>query len=172
MKEIKQDEKFIKRCIELSKESVAKGDAPFGSLITYNGKILAESINSASNRVSDHAEILVLDKAHKKLGTSDLSQCTLYTNCEPCPMCSFMIREYKIKKVVFALASPYMGGFSKWKILQDKELTTLLPFFGKVPEIIFMKKFENEAKRYYKNTPLWMFGSKIKKRKSKKQNTI
>jgi tRNA(adenine34) deaminase len=131
-----EDEKFIGRCIELSDESLKNGGAPFGALIVKNGEIIADSVNNAQNKISDHAEIIVLDKAHKKLGTPNLSSCVLYSNCEPCPMCSFMIREYKIKKVVFAIPSPLMGGFSKWKILQDKELTTMTNFFGKPPEVI------------------------------------
>ncbi len=95
------DEKFIRKCIELSEESMKNGGAPFGALIVQNGKIIADSINNAQTKILDHAEILVLDKVHKKLGTSNLSDCVLYSSCEPCPMCSFMIREYKIKKVVF-----------------------------------------------------------------------
>ena len=93
-----EDKKFIQKCIEISEESKKRGDAPFGSLIVKNGIIISESINNAQSRVSDHAEIIALHKAHQNLGTQNLSECTLYTNCEPCPMCSFMIREYKIKK--------------------------------------------------------------------------
>jgi len=146
------DEKFIRRCIGLSQKSMDDGGAPFGALIVKDGEVIAESENKAQSKISDHAEILVLDKAHKKLGTADLSTCILYSNCEPCPMCSFMIREYKIKKVVFSVLSPLMGGYSKWKILQDEELAKMPDFFGKPPEVIaglleeeglkIMEKFE------------------------------
>lgn len=95
-----EDKKFIRRCIELSQEAVDSGDAPFGSLITKDGKLLVEASNDKNNKVNNHAEILALNKAAEILGTPDLFGCTLYTNCEPCPMCSFMIREHKIKKVV------------------------------------------------------------------------
>jgi len=47
-----------------------------------------------------------------------------------------MIREYKISRVVFALPSLYMGGYSKWKILQDTDLTKFNLFFGKPPKVI------------------------------------
>ena len=129
-------ETFIKRCIELSKKSLDNNDGPFGALITKNNDVIAESLNKASVQVNQHAEILVLNKAHDILRTTDLSECTLYSNCEPCPMCSFMIRELKIKKVVFGIFSKYMGGFSRWDILQDKHLVSIKPFFGEVPEII------------------------------------
>lgn len=157
-----QNEKFILRCIELAQKGLEKGEAPFTSLITKDGEILVESINGAASRISDHAEILVLDKAHKMLGTHDLSGCTLYTICEPCPMCSFMIREYKISKVVFSLFSPFMGGFSKWDILQDEGLTQFKDFFGQQPETIG-GILEDQAKKVFAKTPFWMFGSDLKK---------
>jgi len=155
------DEKFMLRCIALSQESVNSGDAAFGSLIAIDEKLIAEGLNNYRSKISEHAEIVALNNAHKVLGTHDLSSCTLYTSCEPCPMCSFMIREYKIRRVVFALPSLYVGGFSKWPILQDEELSLLKPIFSEPPEIVggFMEK---EAKVVMDKTPLWMFGSDVK----------
>lgn len=154
---INRDTHFMQRCIELSQLSLDQGDAPFGSLITRDNKLIAEGINAANTKVSEHAEITALHNAHQTLGTSDLSGCTLYTSCEPCPMCSFMIREYKISRVVFALPSLYMGGYSKWKILQDTDLTKFQLFFGAPPEVTggFM---EAEAKQVMEGTIFWMFG--------------
>ena len=151
------DKHFMQRCIELSKLSLDQGDAPFGSLITRDNELIAEGINAANTKVSEHAEITALHNAHQVIGSSDLSGCTLYTSCEPCPMCSFMIREYKISRVVFALPSLYMGGYSKWKILQDIDLTKFNLFFGTPPEVIgnFM---EDEAKQVMEGTIFWMFG--------------
>ena len=128
------DKKYIRRCIALSKKSYERGAGPFASLIVKDDKILAESINGASKDITAHAEIIVMRKA-RKLRNSDLADCTLYTNCEPCPMCSFMIREFKVGRVVFALHSPFMGGYSKWKILEDKDLSEIKPYFGGVPKI-------------------------------------
>jgi tRNA(adenine34) deaminase len=151
------DKHFMQRCIELSKLSLDQGDAPFGSLITRDNELIAEGINAANTKVSEHAEITALHNAHQVIGSSDLSGCTLYTSCEPCPMCSFMIREYKISRVVFALPSLYMGGYSKWKILQDTDLTKFNLFFGTPPEVTggFM---EAEATQVMKGTIFWMFG--------------
>ena len=147
----------MQRCIELSQLSLDQGDAPFGSLITKDNELIAEGINAANTKVSEHAEITALHNAHQIMGTSDLSGYTLYTSCEPCPMCSFMIREYKISRVVFALPSLYMGGYSKWEILQDTDLTKFNLFFGTPPEVTggFM---EAEAKQVMEGTIFWMFG--------------
>jgi tRNA(adenine34) deaminase len=152
-----QDEKYIQRCIELSAESMEKGDAPFGSLVVLNGEIIAESSNNAAAKVSDHAEVIALHRAHENVGHSNLTGATLYTNCEPCPMCAFMTREYKISRLVYALPSPFMGGHSKWNIMEDEELEKFPPFFGAVPEVIG-GVLEAEAKAVFQRSGLWMFG--------------
>jgi tRNA(adenine34) deaminase len=160
-----QDKLFMKRCIELSQEAVDKGDQPFGTVITKEDKIIAEASNDRQNRINHHAEILAMNKATDFLGTTDLSECTLYTNCEPCPMCSFMMREYKIKKVVFAVPSPYMGGYSRWKILQDKVLGKFPKWFSASTEVV-PNVLEDEARKVYDNTPLGpVFGTKGKKKR-------
>ncbi|MFA5961880.1 MAG: nucleoside deaminase [Parcubacteria group bacterium] len=157
----KQDQEFIRRCIELSEKSLEKGDAPFGALIVRDGKIIAQASNNAAGKIYEHAEVLALDKAHKHLKTSHLKDCTLYSNCEPCPMCSFMAREYKVSRVVFALPSPFMGGHTKWNILGNKKLSQFKPYFDAPPEVI-SGILEKEAKKIFNKTPLWMFGSEIK----------
>lgn len=156
------DEKNIQQCIALSKKAYQSGEAPFASIITKDEKTIAEAINGSRNKISDHAEILVLDKAHKALGTSNLSSCTLYSICEPCPMCAFMIREYKIRKVVFSLTSPFVGGYSKWPILQDEEITQFSEYFSQPPEVL-SGIMETEAKAVFDLASLWMFGSDAKK---------
>lgn len=149
---------FIQRCIELSQKSVDNGDAPFGSIVVKDGEIIAESQNFAASRISDHAEVVALHMAHEKMGTSDLTGAVLYSNCEPCPMCSFMAREYKVSEVVYAMPSPFMGGHSKWNIMEDEELSKFPPFFGSVPKVLG-GVMEAEAKAVFDQTPLWMFGS-------------
>jgi len=71
-----------------------------------------------------------------------------------------MVREYRIKKVVFAMPSLFMGGYSKWKILQDDELTKLPAFFGKSPEVV-SGILEKEAKKVFERFPplIGVFGS-------------
>ncbi len=145
-----QDKEFIKRCIELSDEALSCGDNPFGSVISRGGDIIAEARNEISNNdVTMHAEIVAMKKVQKLLGSSDLSDCVIYSNCEPCPMCSFMMRELKFRKVVFALKSPYMGGHSKWNILEDQGLIRFKPVFSNPPEVI-AGLLEDEAREIFK----------------------
>ena len=156
------DISFMRRCIELAKQSWQDVDAPFGSLVAKGDVLIAEGLNDAANKVSEHAEVIALHNAHNETGSSNLGGYTLYTSCEPCPMCSFMIREYKISRVVFALPSPFMGGYTKWNILQDEEIEQFEPFFSKPPEVVggFL---ESESKEAMKDTPFCMFGSDVKK---------
>ncbi len=152
--------KFIKRCIELSEEALESGDNPFGSLIVKKDDILVEERNKIKDfDVTGHAEIMAMRKAQKLLKTDDLSEYTLYSNCEPCPMCAFMIRELKFKRVVFSLKSPCMGGYSKWNILEDEELLKFKPIFSTPPEIIsgIMKK---EAEEVFKKAG-WFIDGKV-----------
>jgi tRNA(Arg) A34 adenosine deaminase TadA len=98
------DFSFMKRAIELSLKNVKKGGGPFGAVLTRNGKILAESYNlvTALNDPTAHAEINVIREAARKLESFDLSDCVLYSSCEPCPMCLGAIYWAKIERVVFA----------------------------------------------------------------------
>ncbi len=133
------DEAMMARCIELSRLAASKGEYPFGTVIALNGHIVAEGINS-TNRDGDvtrHAEIIALSQAQKSIGREQLRRYTLYTNIEPCAMCSYCIREAWVSRVVYALGSPVMGGLSKWNILRDDGMSDRIPeIFGAVPEVV------------------------------------
>jgi tRNA(adenine34) deaminase len=133
------DLKMMARCIELSKTAGAHREFPFASLVCKEEVVVSEAINRV-NRDTDvtrHAELMAVSEAQRVLGRSDLSDCTLYSTVEPCAMCSFPIRETGICKVVFAIRSPVMGGFSKFGILHDAELSNIVPeIFGDPPEIV------------------------------------
>jgi tRNA(adenine34) deaminase len=132
------DRRMMARCVELSRTGAAQGELPFGCVVARDGEVLGESENRAvrDGDVSRHAEILAIAQARKQ-GGAKLSGCTLYSNVEPCPMCSFCIREAGVGRVVFALASPIMGGLSRWNILRDDTLSDGIPFvFGAVPEVV------------------------------------
>jgi tRNA(adenine34) deaminase len=78
-----------------------------------------------------------ISEAQKALGKMRLRNCTIYSNAEPCPMCSFPIREARISRVVFAIKSPIMGGFSRWNVLRDAELSNTMPeAFAEPPEVV------------------------------------
>ena len=95
--------KFMKRAIELSKESINSGGGPFGSVIVKNDKIISEGINrvTVNNDPTAHGEIVAIRNACKELNTFNLSNCSLYSSCEPCPMCMSAIYWSRISKVYY-----------------------------------------------------------------------
>ena len=95
--------KFMKRAIELSKESINSGGGPFGSVIVKDDKIISEGMNrvTVNNDPTAHGEIVAIRNACKELKTFNLSDCFLYSNCEPCPMCMSAIYWSHIGKVYY-----------------------------------------------------------------------
>jgi tRNA(Arg) A34 adenosine deaminase TadA len=86
---VMKHEDFMKEAIRLSEENVKKGGGPFGAVIVKDGKIVGRGANSVTtlNDPTAHAEVVAIRDAAKNLGSFDLSGCTIYTSCEPCPMC-------------------------------------------------------------------------------------
>src|SRR5262249_57592501 len=153
------DVAMMQRCIELSKTATRKGEFPFAAVVCEGKNIVAEEINGVAQNgdVTRHAELLAVSKAQQMLGRKDLSRCTIYSNVEPCVMCAFPIRETRMARVVFALRSPMMGGFSKWNVLRDAEIANVMPeAFGPVPETIagLMQKEAEEVWRKW-NPIIW-----------------
>jgi tRNA(adenine34) deaminase len=129
------DQIMMARCIELSKIGAAAGELPFGSLLACHGQIVAEATNENVRLVDEsrHAEIIAIARARQVLGDQALRDCVLYSTVEPCPMCAFCIRAAGIRRVVFALGSPHVGGLSRWNILGDDGSGLV---FGPVPELV------------------------------------
>ena len=136
---VETDRRMMARCVELAKSGAAEGELPFGSVVARGETIISEATNH-SIRESDesrHAEIIAIARARRSLGKRTLRQCTLYSTVEPCPMCSFVIRAAGVRRVVFALHSPVMGGMSQWEILQHRPLSRRLRLLiGPVPQIV------------------------------------
>ena len=76
---------------------------PFGAVIVRNGEIISTAHNEVvnTNDPTAHAEVMALRKASKLLGRFDLSDCEIYSSCEPCPMCFAAIHWAKIKKLYY-----------------------------------------------------------------------
>jgi tRNA(adenine34) deaminase len=133
------DTQMLTRCIELSRQATHDGENPFACIICDGDRIVAETTTRAARDgdITRHAEILAISAAQQALGTGSLAQCTIYCNVEPCAMCAFCIRETNIRRVVYSIASPVMGGLSKWNILGDTEISDALPeIFQPPPEIV------------------------------------
>jgi guanine deaminase len=98
-------EKFMARAIEIGREGLREKHArPFAALIVKQGQIVGagRSLQRALNDPTAHGEIAAIRDACKRLGTTDLSGCEIYTTCEPCLLCVSAIWWAKISKMYYA----------------------------------------------------------------------
>lgn len=96
---------YMKVALKEAVKSLKYNDVPVGCVIVKNDKIISKSYNKRekSNKITKHAEVNAIEKASKKLKTWHLDDCILYTTLEPCLMCSSIILQARIKKVIYAL---------------------------------------------------------------------
>lgn len=95
---------FMKIAIEEALNGMSCNEGgPFGAVIVRNGEIISTAHNEVvnTNDPTAHAEVMALRKASKLLGRFDLSDCEIYSSCEPCPMCFAAIHWAKIKKLYY-----------------------------------------------------------------------
>ncbi|MER3497759.1 MAG: tRNA-specific adenosine deaminase [Chitinophagaceae bacterium] len=100
-----QEQKFLDRAIELSRQGMQGGaGGPFGCVIVLNNEIIGEGHNkvTSTNDPTAHAEIVAIREACKKLNNYQLTDCIVFTSCEPCPMCLGAIYWARPKKVIYA----------------------------------------------------------------------
>lgn len=84
-----EDARFMEMAIQLSEENIDNGGGPFGAVIVKNGEVIATGTNRVvpNSDPTAHAEVMAIRSACEKLGTFQLDGCTVYSSCEPCPMC-------------------------------------------------------------------------------------
>ena len=94
---------FMRQAIDKAREGIAAGQSPFGSVIVKDGEVVASTHNTVwrDTDPTAHAEVNCLRQAAQALKTIDLKGCTLYSTCEPCPMCLAAIHWAKVDRVVF-----------------------------------------------------------------------
>ena len=99
-----EDRKFMQMAIVLSSENIDNGGGPFGAVIVRDGKLLSRGANRVvpNNDPTAHAEVVAIRNACRELGTFDLSGCTVYTSCEPCPMCLSALYWAGVERICYA----------------------------------------------------------------------
>ena len=111
------DADFLRAAIRVAREGMAAGQSPFGSVIVRDGQVVAAAHNTVwrDTDPTAHAEVNNIRAASRALKTIDLPGCTLYSTCEPCPMCLSAIHWAKISRVVYGaeIADAAAAGFSE-----------------------------------------------------------
>lgn len=123
--DIKTDEFWMQRALDLARAAGEKGEIPIGAVVVYEGELVSEAANlkEANQDPLGHAEILAIRQASEKLGRWRLSGCTLYVTLEPCAMCAGAIIHARIDRVVYAATDPKAGAVrSLYQLLSDSRL--------------------------------------------------
>ena len=99
-----KEEQFMREALQLARNAAARGDDPYGAVLVKDGEIVARGENRVNSRKDPtcHSEIDAIRSYCAQQQTLDLSECTLYTSCEPCFMCSACIVRVRLKKLVFS----------------------------------------------------------------------
>ena len=115
-----RDADFLRAAIRAAREGIAAGQSPFGSVIVRDGQVVAAAHNTVWHDTDPtaHAEVNNIRAAARALKTIDLTGCTLYSSCEPCPMCLSAIHWAKISRVVYGaeIADAAAAGFSELRV--------------------------------------------------------
>lgn len=127
-------EKYMEQCLVLAEAAFKAGNPPVGALIVMDDQIIGSGIESAKSTgdVTDHAEIMAIRDALRNGHRDKLHQAQLFTTHEPCAMCSYVIRHYRIPEIVYGIPVPFVGGASSsFRILTTNEV----PQWGTVPDV-------------------------------------
>jgi guanine deaminase len=99
------DEQMIKLAVDLGRQGAEAGaGGPFGAVVARGSEVIGQGCNAvvATNDPTAHAEVTAIRAASQVLGQPHLTGTTLYTSCEPCPMCAGAAMWARVDRVVFA----------------------------------------------------------------------
>ena len=102
------NDKYYNILMKLAKKATKHQDVPVSALIVKNNKIIAKAFNTKekTNNVCNHAEVLVISKASRKLKDWRLNDCDLYVTLKPCSICEKIIKQSRIQNVYYLLSKP------------------------------------------------------------------
>ncbi|MCD4814297.1 nucleoside deaminase [bacterium] len=116
----------MQQAIKSAIAGIEKGQTPFGACIVKDGVVLARSHNKVwkNKDITAHAEVEVIRKVCKKLQTVHLPGTTIYSTCEPCPMCFSACHWAGISRIVYGagIADAEKSGFRELRISNSKML--------------------------------------------------
>ena len=157
---IKDDMFFMKEALKEAKKAYKKNEVPVGVVLVKNGEVVSKGHNNKENKNDPmgHAEIIAIKKYCKKHNTWRLNDLTMYVTLEPCLMCSSILQQVRIGKVVISASDPKTGAMgsiidineikSNHKINIEKGI--LLEESEKMLKTFF-KKLRDEKKRKKEN---------------------
>lgn len=106
-----EDERWMRRALELAACAEAEGEVPVGAVLVLDGVVVGEGYNCpiGAHDASAHAEVRAIRAAGEALQNYRLGGTTLYVTLEPCPMCVGAIIHARVQRVVFGARDPKTG---------------------------------------------------------------
>ena len=112
------DDHFMRLALRHAQLAYRQKEVPIGAVVvdTETGKVLSTARNSVEKQMdgTGHAEMIAIQKAMQVVGNWRLSNCTLYTTLEPCPMCMGAIQSCRVGKVVYGAKDHRLGACGSW----------------------------------------------------------
>ena len=120
------DQPYLAQCLDLARKAQARGEVPVGALVVnhHTGEIVSKAFNLRESLQSPlaHAETLAIHRACRKLKTWRLKGHSLYSNLEPCVMCSGVIIQARLDRVIYSAPDSKGGGQSLFGLLHHPRL--------------------------------------------------
>jgi tRNA(adenine34) deaminase len=113
---VEKDIFFMKKALIEAKKAYKKKEVPIGAVLVLNDQIIARGHNQTESRLdpTQHAEIICLRKAAKKLKNWRLLQATLYSTLEPCSMCAGALLQARVTRLVWGAPDKRCGANGSW----------------------------------------------------------
>ena len=125
----------MEKALLLAKKAMNKNEVPIGCVIVKDDKVIASAYNKKERTKNplNHAEMIAIKKAVKKIGDWRLNGCTMFVTLEPCPMCAGGIANARLDRVVFGAYEPKSGcAGSLYDILSNNGLNHTVEHVGGV----------------------------------------
>jgi tRNA(adenine34) deaminase len=110
-----QDARFMQLALRQAQTAVARGQTPFGAVVVdASGQLVGEGHNTVRSSLDPtaHAEVVAIRDAWRRVGAWQMLRgSTLYSSCEPCLLCSFVITQIGFRRVLFAARGTDVPGY-------------------------------------------------------------
>lgn len=139
----------MKEALKEAKKAYEKLEVPVGAVIVKDNKIIARAHNLKETKkdTTNHAEILAIQKASKKLEAWRLNDCEMYVTLEPCSMCAGAIINSRIKKIYIGALDEKTGAAgSVLNLFEDYKFNHKV----EVEKGILKEECENILKSFFK----------------------
>lgn len=139
----------MKEAIKQAKKAYDKEEIPVGAVIVKDGKIIARGYNKKEEKkdTTQHAEIIAIQKASRKIGAWRLQDCEMYVTLEPCAMCTGALIQARLKRVYIGTMDPKTGACgSVLNLLEDYKFNHKV----EVETNIMQKECEKILKDFFK----------------------